>query len=32
MNLFKKKLGYIPNTSLEDGLKKTINWYRNNKS
>lgn len=31
MDLFKEKLGYIPNTPLEDGLKKTINWYRENK-
>ena len=30
MSLFKKKLGYIPNTSLEDGLKKTIDWYKAN--
>jgi GDP-L-fucose synthase len=30
MSLFKEKLGYIPNTSLEDGLKKTIKWYRLN--
>ena len=31
MGLFKKELGYIPNTSLEDGLKKTIKWYRLNR-
>ena len=32
MGLFKKELGYIPNTSLEDGLKKTILWYLTHKS
>jgi GDP-L-fucose synthase len=31
MSLFKEKLGYIPNTSLEDGLEKTIKWYRLNR-
>ena len=32
MSLFKEKLGYIPNISLEDGLKKTIDWYKLNKN
>ena len=27
---FKDNFGYIPYTSLKDGLTKTINWYRNN--
>jgi len=31
MSLLKEKLGYIPNTPLEDGLIKTINWYKNNR-
>ena len=31
MNLFKKKLGYIPNTTLKDGLKKTLQWYGQNR-
>ena len=25
-----KKLGYTPQVSLEEGIKKTIEWYRNN--
>ena len=28
MTLLKEKLGYIPNTPLEKGLSKTIDWYR----
>ena len=28
MSLFKEKLKYVPSTSLEDGLRKTIDWYR----
>lgn len=27
MSLFKKEIGYVPSTTLEDGLKKTIEWY-----
>ena len=25
---FEKDIGYVPSTSLEEGLKKTIEWYR----
>jgi len=32
MSLFKENLGYVPETSLKDGLKKTIDWYRNNRN
>ena len=31
MNKFKETFGYVPNTTLEDGLKETIDWYLNNK-
>lgn len=31
MTKFKEAFGYVPSTSLEDGLKKTIDWYLNNK-
>lgn len=31
MSLFKSKIGYIPNISLRNGLKKTIDWYKKNK-
>ena len=31
MSLFKKKLGYIPDTLLVDGLKKTIDWFKSNR-
>ena len=31
MNKFKKAFGYVPNTTLIDGLKKTIEWYESNK-
>ena len=31
MTKFKKTFGYVPNTTLEDGLKETIDWYSNNK-
>lgn len=31
MNKFKETFGYVPNTSLVDGLKKTIDWYLKNK-
>jgi len=28
-NLLKQLFGSLPNTSLEDGLKKTVEWYQN---
>jgi len=28
-NLLKQLFGSVPNTSLEDGLKKTVEWYQN---
>jgi dTDP-D-glucose 4,6-dehydratase len=31
MTKFKETFGYVPSTPLEDGLKKTIDWYLNNK-
>jgi hypothetical protein len=31
MTKFKETFGYVPNTTLEDGLKETIDWYSNNK-
>jgi GDP-L-fucose synthase len=31
MSKFKETFGYVPNTTLEDGLKETIEWYNNNK-
>ena len=31
MSKFKKTFGYVPNTNLEVGLKKTIEWYEKNK-
>jgi GDP-L-fucose synthase len=31
MSLYKEKIGSIPNTSLDIGLKKTIQWYRQNR-
>lgn len=30
MSKFEKDIGYIPSTSLKEGLKKTIEWYRVN--
>jgi len=30
MSLFEEKLGYVPSTSLENGLIKTIKWYKEN--
>lgn len=30
MSKFKKALGYIPSTSLHDGLEDTIKWYEEN--
>ena len=32
MGKFKKEFGYVPNTPLKEGLKKTIDWYLNNKN
>ena len=31
MSKFKETFGYVPNTTLEDGLKQTIDWYTTNK-
>ena len=31
MSKFKEAFGYVPSTTLEDGLTKTIDWYLNNK-
>jgi nucleoside-diphosphate-sugar epimerase len=31
MSKFKEAFGYVPSTTLEDGLKETIEWYSNNK-
>lgn len=31
MSKFKQTFGYVPDTSLKDGLKKTIDWYLSNK-
>jgi GDP-L-fucose synthase len=31
MSKFKSYFGYVPNTTLIDGLQKTINWYEQNK-
>jgi GDP-L-fucose synthase len=30
MSNFEKEFGYTPNTTLEEGLRKTIEWYKNN--
>ena len=30
MTLFKEKLGYIPETTLKEGLRKTIDWFESN--
>jgi GDP-L-fucose synthase len=32
MSKFEDALGYVPSTSLYDGLKQTIRWYKNNAS
>tara|TARA_R100001163_G_C5062868_1_gene200027 strand:+ start:636 stop:1583 length:948 start_codon:yes stop_codon:yes gene_type:complete len=29
MEKFRRHMGYVPNTSLRDGLEKTIDWYLN---
>ena len=31
MNKFKETFGYVPNTTLIEGLKETIEWYEKNK-
>lgn len=31
MSKFKEAFGYVPNTTLVNGLKKTIEWYESNK-
>jgi len=31
MDKFKNSFGYVPNTSLKNGLEKTIKWYKENK-
>ena len=28
-DMAKKELGFVPKYSLEEGLKKTIEWYKN---
>ena len=30
MSKFEKDIGYVPSTSLKEGLKKTVEWYRVN--
>lgn len=30
MSKFKEITGYIPNTSLKEGVKKTVDWYKSN--
>jgi dTDP-D-glucose 4,6-dehydratase len=32
MDKFKNSFGYVPNTQLKNGLEKTIEWYKENKS
>ena len=32
MTKFKNALGYVPATTLEEGLKHTIEWYKKEKS
>jgi len=31
MSKFKKALGYVPDTSVEDGLTKTVKWFKENR-
>ena len=31
MTKFKETFGYVPSTTLEDGLRETIEWYSKNK-
>ena len=28
MSKFKEAVGYVPDTTIEEGIKKTIEWYR----
>jgi nucleoside-diphosphate-sugar epimerase len=30
MTKFRKTLGYVPSTHIEEGIKTTIDWYRKN--
>lgn len=32
MSRFEESIGYIPSTSLQEGLKKTVSWYEKNRS
>ena len=32
MSKFENALGYVPSTTLKEGLQKTINWYNNNRT
>ena len=32
MSKFENALGYVPSTTLKEGLQKTINWYNNNRA
>jgi GDP-L-fucose synthase len=31
MTKFRKTLGYVPSTHIEEGIKMTINWYKKNR-
>jgi UDP-glucuronate 4-epimerase len=31
IKLLQKKVGFVPNTDIEQGIEKFIEWYRNNK-
>ena len=31
MSKFKNALGYVPDTAVQDGVRKTIDWYKENK-
>ena len=31
MQKFREAVGYVPSTTIEDGLKKTIEWYKSEK-
>ena len=30
-SILQKKIGFVPNTDIEQGIEKFIEWYRNNK-
>jgi GDP-L-fucose synthase len=32
MSNFEKDIGYLPSTTIKDGLTKTINWYKNHET